>query len=672
MDRRRRVLAYGLILVTVCAAAGIVVLHPANRGIGVGADTNDWLRLAVSPLVTVPLAGLLAIKRPRHPIGWLILTAALLQALSGFGDEYGAAAIVHGWPFGALALLVGSRLTASVVAIPPLVLLLFPTGRLPSRRWKPVAVAALVVAAAFVTLGLVSPKPYLDNATNPALLHARSPFAVTGAGTIDDQVAGVLLLADAAVLLLALVSLGVRLRRSDGDERAQLSWFCFAGVFIAADLALGHLLPSALDTAAGILASALLTAAITIAVLRYHLYDIQLVINRTLLWGLLTSGVVGAYVAVVALASVLVRRHAPLVGSLAATGLIAALFGSAKDRLQRVVDRMTYGDRSDPYRALSRLGQRLASATVAEEVLPGLARSVTEALRLPYAAVEMVTDDGLATITSHGRPTGHLVRLPLQRHGERVGVLVVSSRSGFSAADRALLDDLARHAAVAVSAVALTADLRRSRERIVTAREEERRRLRRDLHDGLGPTLAAITVRAGAAARLAKDRPELAVESLLTIAEDAQAAVREVRRLVHELRPPALDELGLAGALRSQADKFGPALEVTVDTHGDLSALPAAVEVAAYRIACEALANAARHAVAHYATVRLQAAGELKLDIVDDGKGIPPDREAGVGLTSMRERAAELGAQVDVRPGDGGGTIVSAVFPLTTAMTATA
>jgi signal transduction histidine kinase len=279
----------------------------------------------------------------------------------------------------------------------------------------------------------------------------------------------------------------------------------------------------------------------------------------------------------------------------------------------------------------------------------------------------MVTEDGVATITSSGRPADQLIRLPLERHGELVGVLVVASRRGFSAADRALLDDLARQAAVAVSAVALTEDLRRSRERIVTAREEERRRLRRDLHDGLGPTLAAITLRAGAAARLAKQRPDLAEESLLTIADDAQAAVAEVRRLVHELRPPALDELGLAGALRSQAEKFAPALDVTVDTHGDLSSLPAAVEVAAYRIACEALSNAARHAVAKLATVRLEAADGLKLEICDDGQGIRADHEAGVGLTSMRERAAELGAHVAVLPRTGGGTVVSAMFPLTTA-----
>jgi signal transduction histidine kinase len=664
MDRRRLV-ACGVAALTVAAAVGILVLHPANRSLGIGADTGDWLRLAISPLVNVPLAALLTFKRPTHPIGWLLLAAAALQALSGFGDEYGAAAIVHGWPLGAPALMVGSRLTAAVVAIPPLVLLLYPTGRLLSRRWRFVAGAAIVVGAAFVALGLTSPQPYLQQASNPDLLDARSPLALSSVGAIDDAAVGVLLMLDAVVLVLALASLGLRLRRSTGDERAQLSWFCFAGVFIVADLALGHLLPTAWDTPSGIAASGLLTAAMTIAVLRYRLYDIELVINRTLLWGLLTAAVVGAYVAVVALANVLVRRHAPLVGSLVATGLIAAVFGWLKDRLQRIVDRITYGDRANPYRALSRLGERLASATVAEEVLPGLARSVAEALRLPYAAVEMVTEDGLSTITTHGRPAGELLRLPLKRHGELVGVLVVAPRSGFSAADRLLLDDLARQAAVAVSAVALTDALRRSRERIITAREEERRRLRRDLHDGLGPTLAAITVRAGAAARLAHESPDVAEESLRTIAEDSQAAVAEVRRLVHELRPPALDELGLAGALRSQAQKFAPALDVTVDAAGDLDALPAAVEVAAYRIACEALSNAARHAVARLATVRLEAGNELTLEVSDDGRGIPSEPVPGVGLTSMRERAAELGAQVAVRPRRGGGTVVSAVFPLT-------
>jgi signal transduction histidine kinase len=665
MDRRLRHLAIGMVVLTWCAAAGILVLHPVNKGAGVGADTNDWLRLAISPLVNVPLAGLLAIKRPRHLIGWLLLGAAALQALSGFGDEYGAAAILHSWPFGATALLVGSRLTAAVVAIPPLVLLLFPTGRLPSHRWRLVAVAAVVVGAAFVTLGLLSPQPYLDQTSNPQLSDARSPLALAWVGSIDDAAVSVLLLLDAVLLLLSLVSLVLRVRRSVGDERAQLSWFCFAGVFIVADLALGHFLPPAWDTAAGIVSSALLTAAVTTAILRYRLYDIDLVIHRTLLWGLLSATVVGVYVAVVAVASVLVRSHAPLVGSLVATGLIAALFGSVKERLQRIVDRMTYGDRGNPYRALSRLGERLASATVAEEVLPGLARSVSEALRLPYAAVEMVTEDGLSTITTHGRPTGPLVRLPLERHGELVGVLVVATRGGgFATADRVLLDDLARQAAVAVSTVALTDALRRSRERIVTAREEERRRLRRDLHDGLGPTLAAITVRAGAAARLAHERPDIAEDSLRTIAEDAQGAVAEVRRLVHELRPPALDELGLAGALRSQAQKFAPALGVTVDADGDLSTLPAAVEVAAYRIACEALSNAARHAVAQVATVRLEAGHELRLEVCDDGQGIPSEPTLGVGLTSMRERAAELGAEVAVSPRQGGGTVVSAVFPL--------
>jgi signal transduction histidine kinase len=486
-------------------------------------------------------------------------------------------------------------------------------------------------------------------------------------GAIDEDVVQVLLGIDALVLLLALASLFVRLRRSSGDERAQLWWFCFAGGFVVAELAFGNLLSSGWDTAAGILVNVLLVAAITTAVLRYRLYDIQPVVNWTLVWGLLTACIVAVYLAVVASANLLVRRHAPVVGSLVATGVVAAFFGFAKEHVQRVVQRLIYGDRADPYRALSRLGEQLSSATVAEEVLPGVARSITEALRLPYAAVEMVTDEEVSTITAHGRPTGQLLRVPLERHGELVGILVVSTRSGFSTADLKLLDDLARQAAVAVSAVALTVALRRSRERIVTAREEERRRLRRDLHDGLGPTLAAMTVRAGAAARLAEQQPAVAREALETIAEDAQTAVSEVRRLVHQLRPPALDELGLAGAVRAEALKFAPALEVTVDTDGDLDELPAAVEVAAYRICCEALSNTARHALAQTVAVRLEADADLCLEVSDDGCGIPTRPALGVGLTSMQERAAELGARVAVRPRHGGGTVVSATFPLTEA-----
>jgi signal transduction histidine kinase len=198
----------------------------------------------------------------------------------------------------------------------------------------------------------------------------------------------------------------------------------------------------------------------------------------------------------------------------------------------------------------------------------------------------------------------------------------------------------------------------------VTAREEERRRLRRDLHDGLGPTLAAISVRAGAAARLARQRPELAEAALTTIAADAQAAVTEVRRVVHELRPPALDQLGLAGALSAQAQRFAPALDVVVDVTGDVGGLPAAVEVAAYRVASEAVTNALRHARCSACTVDLGVeGGGLALEVRDDGAGIAADATSHVGLESMRERAVELGGRLEIDTGPHG-TAVRAWLPL--------
>jgi signal transduction histidine kinase len=248
--------------------------------------------------------------------------------------------------------------------------------------------------------------------------------------------------------------------------------------------------------------------------------------------------------------------------------------------------------------------------------------------------------------------------------------LVVGKRGAgeaFSPADLQLLDDLAQQAAVAVHAVALTTDLRRSRERIVTAREEERRRLRRDLHDGLGPTLAAIAVRAEAAKRVLGSDPERAVEALTSIAADAQSAVVEVRRIVQDLRPPALDELGLVGAVRARADHFGEHLVIDVSAPERLDDLPAAVESVAYRIVSEALTNVVRHSGASHAWVCIEDDPHaLVIDVSDDGAGVAAGDPVGVGLASMHERAAELGGTCSISPRSEGGTRVHVVLPVHT------
>jgi signal transduction histidine kinase len=253
---------------------------------------------------------------------------------------------------------------------------------------------------------------------------------------------------------------------------------------------------------------------------------------------------------------------------------------------------------------------------------------------------------------------------------EEIGRLVLSPRApgeGFSDADRGLLEDLARQAEVAVHAVRLTADLQRSRERLVATREEERRRLRRDLHDGLGAQLAGLNVQTGTLRRLIPRDPDAAEELVVELRDELRSAIADIRRLVYDLRPPTLDDLGLVEALRQLAERYGSQdepLRVLVETPEDLPNLPAAVEVAVYRIAQEALTNVARHARARTCVVRLVVDEEVALEIVDDGVGIPEERSAGVGLSSMHERASELGGSCVVQSVPKGGTRVLVHLPL--------
>ena len=279
-----------------------------------------------------------------------------------------------------------------------------------------------------------------------------------------------------------------------------------------------------------------------------------------------------------------------------------------------------------------------------------------------------VSRDGFVTAARYGDPADETVTLPLTYGAELVGRLNLAPRAPgeeFSSSDRRLLEDLARQAGVAAHAARLTADLQRSRERLVTAREEERRRLRRDLHDGLGPQLAAQTLKVGSARSLYGRDPAAADALLSELETNMEAAISDIRRLVYNLRPPALDELGLDGAIRESAAQYATnGLKISVDTPQTLPSLPAAVEVAAYRIVQEALTNVVRHAAASECVIRLGLDGELELEITDDGVGLPEDRGAGIGLSSMRERAVELGGTCVVEPSLPEGTRVLARLPL--------
>ena len=485
--------------------------------------------------------------------------------------------------------------------------------------------------------------------------------------------------------LVAILVQAYRYRRvSSSEERWRTRWVILSfavgsGVYFA--VTLGRLALDALGyrEAAGFLLFSvgthvvqvsllLIPLCVLLAVVRHRLFGIEVVVNRALVYGALTLCVVGVYVLVVGGLGVVLQVRGNLLVSILAAGLVAVLFQPLRERLQRGANRLMYGERDDPYAVLSRLGQRLEGTLAPGAVLPAIVETVAGALKAPHAAISLKIEDRFETAAEHGTPEGPPLVLPLVYNNETVGRLEVSPRTRgepYAPADRRLLEDLARQAGVAAHAVRLTADLQRSRERLVAAREEERRRLRRDLHDGVGPRLAALTLKIETARNRLSHDP--AADYLLSdLAGRAHEAVADVRRSVHALRPPVLDELGLIPALRETAAQYGGGgLHISVRAPESLPPLPAAVEVAAYRIAQEAITNVVRHAGAGRCAVvlDLDAGGALRLEVEDDGRGMGADAGLGVGLHSMRERAEELGGTLVVEEATAGGTVVRAELP---------
>lgn len=418
----------------------------------------------------------------------------------------------------------------------------------------------------------------------------------------------------------------------------------------------------------------LIPVSIAIAILRYRLWDIDLLINRTLVYSALTVMVVGLYVVVVGYLGAVFATGDHLAFSLVATSIVAVLFQPAKERLQRAVNQLMYGVRDDPYAVLTRLGQRLEATLAPEAILPTVVETVAQALKLPYAAIALEEGNELVPNAAYGVPTGEIVTMPLIAQSAVIGQLQLAPRvpgEPFSLADRGLLEGIAAQAAIAAHAVQLTADLQRSRERLVSTREEERRRLRRDLHDGLGPALASLTLKLDAARNQLVRNPTVTDTLLADAKAQTQSAIADIRRLIYNLRPPALDDLGLVAAIRQHAEHLNFALgadglRVSIDAPASLPPLPAAVEVAAYRIALEALTNVARHAGAHQCVIRFWPEdANLKVEITDDGGGLPHHHRPGVGIHSMRERAEELGGTCLIERLPGSGTRVEVRLPFT-------
>lgn len=414
-----------------------------------------------------------------------------------------------------------------------------------------------------------------------------------------------------------------------------------------------------------------------VGMLRDELWQSERLVNRAFVYGAMTAILLIIYVLSVGLLSEIFRgsifgSNNNFVIAAIATGVIALLFQPLRGRLQRGINRFTYGQRDEPFYVLNRLGTQLESSLTPDAGLPLIVEMIGANLRVPYAAIELTTEEFTRT-TEYGVRTDNLVVLPLRYHNESVGELKIACRAPkekFSAADMQLLENLARQAGAVVYTARLNAELQRSRERIVAEREQERRRLRRDLHDGLGPTLASQTMKLEAALDLIHGE-ETADASARSILQDVktqmQLTVADIRRIVYELRPPALDDLGLVGALRAHLGQSNGlrGLQLMLDAPTDLPLLSAAVQVNAYRIVIEAVTNVARHANAKSCKVQIDAVSNaLHLEIRDDGVGFDPSQQRGVGLHAMRERAAEVGGTCEIESEIGKGTYVMAQLPL--------
>lgn len=669
------VAAWGIGGVASLAASASLVLEVLNArgGHALGASFPAAL---VTPLAISAVGALAVRHHPRNAAAWLLGvsgTTILMGLLASQYATYGLL-VAPGVPAARLSAWVQSWLVQTSAWLFPLLLLLFPTGRLPSPRWRPVAAAML--AAMGVAFAADALRPGRVESKSFELLPVDNPFGIPSAGELLDAVNAASRAAYALAALLAVASLVVRYRRCGGKERLQLEWVGFGALVLGASvvvfIVIGAVGPVNRNTrllaTLVLLAGALAVAvAVGVAMVRHQLFDVDLLINRTVVYLTMSALVAILYVAAV---TVLGTRlgGSGLGPSLLATGVVAVVFQPARERVQRAVNRMMYGERGDPYAVLARLGRSLESAVAPDTVLPDVVRTIAETLALPYVAID-VGDAGQARVASHSRAPDSLHVIPLTFHGEDVGRLLLGPRSAdepFSPAEQRLLADLARQVGVAVHAVRVTLDLRRSRERVVSAREEERRRIGRDLHDGLGPALAGVTLGLQAARNVVRAEPQTAESLLDGLIGDTQAAVADVKRLSSALHRPALNRLSLRPVLDEQIRKLAARadLHVVFDVPEPLPPLPAAVEVAVYRVALEAVTNVVRHARARTCSVAISLTDAVQLEVTDDGVGMPPDARPGVGLSSMRERAEELAGSCVVGPGAAGGTRVHARFPV--------
>jgi len=634
---------------------------------------DNWPTLLVE-LALVAVSGFLFLRRPGQPAVHAAVITTACAVLTGAGSGYPhleAYDLVAGvqfwrWTTGELAYAVlWGMILHFAIAFPTL-----PT-RPRLRRWLALGYAGpLLMHGCLVVFALVT------GMTGLALL-----------GLISSPALVAQLLYPAIVLIVLIVKYRIT---SDPSVRRRLRWLA-GSLGLAGALYVGLWAIPEQITGSGLLPDVLhplvflpVPVTVALAVLLDGALDLDIAVSRSMVYGVQILVAAALYASAAGLITLVRPVNSGFWTQVIAVTLVALLVHPIRARAERWINLRFFGNAVDPYRVMSVLATQLQTTPTPAAMLPGIVEAIGIALRLPHVAIELVRGDATETAASFGDPAGSLLRLPITYQNERVGYLVAAARSNrddFTSRDRQLLADIAGHAGAVTEAVRLTNDLQHKGRELIRAREEERRRLLRDLHDGVGSQLAAVSLGLQAARSAVADDPDGAARLLSRLSTELTASITEIRRVAYDLRPPVLDQLGLTTAVREYAATLsrgtpgnGPSAPLTVvlDMPDHLPTLPAAVEVAAYRIICEALTNVARHGRTDRCAVKIRIdgaksdGGGLELEVLDDGLGLPRKPRFGVGLASMRERAAEVGGTCTIEPRKPRGTVVRAVLPVGT------
>ncbi len=650
---------------------------------------------AIGSLAFASMGALIAARNARNPVGWILLVVG--AALMVVSDAQLYALLVYrsghrGLPLGPLAAWLGSTLWGPTLALVPIGLLLFPDGRLPSPRWRLGLWACIVMSAIFTTAlvgftaSIVIAGP-VSVGLDGQLSVLSSPQPPSGLGTAF--IASFPLLA--ANLAVGAAGLIFNTIHSAGERRQQMKWFMYGAALSTAGLAAYVVtqLSAGASTATQV-SSALLIATLStlpvgaaIAVFKYRLYDIDVVINRTIVYGALAVFITAVYIGMaVGIGALIGGGGKPNLGlSILATAIVAIGFQPVRERVQKVANRLVYGKRATPYEVLAQFSERVAESYATDDVMPNMARVLAEGTGAQRADVWVCgggtwrnaavwpADARLAEPVPESNGTllavGETSRLIEVRHqGNLLGALSITKRTGESLTpvEENLLTHLAGQAGLVLKNVGLTGDLqarlvelRASRQRLVTAQDEERRRLERNLHDGAQQHLVALKVKLGLVAMLLGRDPERARTAIGQLKDDADEALETLRDLARGIYPPLLADKGLPAALDSQARKAS--VPITVDAIG-VGRYPQEIEAAVYFCCVEGLQNMQKYAEASHGVIRLrEQAGALEFEIADDGAGFDQETtRRGSGLNNMADRLDALSGSMEIRSTPGAGT----------------